>query len=52
MAGARGILVPNDATRRDEIAQAPEVARDLGEAVDRVLGVDHLPLPVAVEATA
>jgi len=36
-AGARGILVPNPVTRRAEIVEAPEVARDLGEAVDRLL---------------
>jgi HAD superfamily hydrolase (TIGR01662 family) len=36
-AGVRPILVPNDVTRRDEIAAAPEVARDLVEAADRLL---------------
>lgn len=36
-AGARGILVPNAVTRHAEIEDAPEIARDLGEAVDRVL---------------
>jgi D-glycero-D-manno-heptose 1,7-bisphosphate phosphatase len=35
--GARPILVPTDVTRRDEVDAAPEVARDLSEAVDRVL---------------
>jgi histidinol-phosphate phosphatase family protein len=37
-AGARAILVPNDATRREEVVAAPEVAADLVEAVDRILG--------------
>jgi histidinol-phosphate phosphatase family protein len=37
-AGARGVLVPNAATRREEIEAAPEVAADLGAAVDRLLG--------------
>jgi histidinol-phosphate phosphatase family protein len=37
-AGARGVLVPTPRTRRDEIDAAPEVAKDLGEAVDRLLG--------------
>ncbi len=37
-AGVRPILVPNGVTRRDEIAAAPEVARDLVEATDRLLG--------------
>ena len=32
-AGARGILVPTPATRRDEIACAPEVARTLTDAI-------------------
>jgi histidinol-phosphate phosphatase family protein len=35
--GARPILVPTEVTRREEVAAAPEVARDLNEAVDRVL---------------
>ena len=38
-AGARAVLVPNGVTRPEEIARAPEVARDLAAAVDRVLGV-------------
>jgi HAD superfamily hydrolase (TIGR01662 family) len=38
-AGARGILVPTAATRPAEIAEAAEVARDFGEAVDRILAV-------------
>jgi HAD superfamily hydrolase (TIGR01662 family) len=37
-AGARGILVPNAATRPEEVAAAPEVAPDLETAVARVLG--------------
>ncbi|GGO76389.1 D-glycero-alpha-D-manno-heptose-1,7-bisphosphate 7-phosphatase [Nonomuraea cavernae] len=36
-AGARGILVPTRQTRPEEIQDAPEVAEDLTEAVDRVL---------------
>ncbi|MEA2290636.1 MAG: hypothetical protein QOD55_2633 [Solirubrobacteraceae bacterium] len=37
-AGARGVLVPTARTRREEIAAAPERARDLAEAVDLLLG--------------
>jgi histidinol-phosphate phosphatase family protein len=37
-AGARGVLVPNDATRHEEVAAAPEVAPDLVGAVDLLLG--------------
>ena len=37
-AGARAILVPTPVTRPDEVAAAPEVARDLREAVDHLLG--------------
>lgn len=37
-AGARSILVPTAATRREEVEAAPEVAADLGDAVDRLLG--------------
>jgi histidinol-phosphate phosphatase family protein len=37
-AGARPILVPTTATRREELRWAPEVAKDLGSAVDRLLG--------------
>jgi histidinol-phosphate phosphatase family protein len=36
-AGARAILVPTPVTRRDEVVTAPEVAHDLGEAVDLLL---------------
>ncbi|MET9337918.1 MULTISPECIES: D-glycero-alpha-D-manno-heptose-1,7-bisphosphate 7-phosphatase [unclassified Nonomuraea] len=35
-AGARAIMVPTPRTRPSEIAAAPEVARDLREAVERV----------------
>jgi histidinol-phosphate phosphatase family protein len=37
-AGARAILVPTQRTRREEIEAAPEVAPDLGSAVDLLLG--------------
>jgi len=37
-AGARGVLVPNADTQRAEIDRAPEVAADLGAAVDLLLG--------------
>lgn len=37
-AGARPVLVPNAATMEAEIARAPEVAPDLGAAVDLLLG--------------
>jgi hypothetical protein len=36
-AGARGILVPTPVTLPAEVAAAPEVAADLGAAVDAVL---------------
>jgi len=36
--GARGVLVPTPRTRREEVAAAPERARDLDEAVDLLLG--------------
>jgi histidinol-phosphate phosphatase family protein len=36
-AGARAILVPNERTRKEEIAQAPLVANDLDHAVRAVL---------------
>jgi histidinol-phosphate phosphatase family protein len=36
-AGARAVLVPTARTRREEVAAAPEVARDLEDAVDRLL---------------
>ena len=37
-AGARAVLVPTTKTRREEIVAAPEVARDLPEAVELLLG--------------
>jgi histidinol-phosphate phosphatase family protein len=37
-AGARGLLVPTPATRRDEVDRAPRVADSLSDAVDLVLG--------------
>jgi HAD superfamily hydrolase (TIGR01662 family) len=37
-AGARSVLVPTPATRAEEVAGAPEVASDLGAAVDLLLG--------------
>jgi histidinol-phosphate phosphatase family protein len=36
--GARAVLVPTPRTRRTEILAAPEVAPDLGRAVDLLLG--------------
>jgi histidinol-phosphate phosphatase family protein len=37
-AGARSVLVPTAATRAEEVARAPEVAPDLGAAIDLLLG--------------
>jgi phosphoglycolate phosphatase-like HAD superfamily hydrolase len=37
-AGARAVLVPTPATRPEEVAAAPVMARTLLEAVDHVLG--------------
>jgi histidinol-phosphate phosphatase family protein len=37
-AGARGVLVPTEVTRPEEVARAPEVAVGLMDAVDRLLG--------------
>jgi HAD superfamily hydrolase (TIGR01662 family) len=37
-AGARSVLVPNGATRPEEVASAPLVATDLAEAVDLIVG--------------
>jgi len=45
-AGARGILVPTPVTKADEVGSAPEVAADLGAAVDLLLG--GLPVPPSV----
>jgi histidinol-phosphate phosphatase family protein len=40
-AGARGVLVPTERTRREEIAAAAEVAPDLRHAVDLLLEADR-----------
>jgi histidinol-phosphate phosphatase family protein len=40
-AGARPVLVPTPATRAEEVAAAPEVAGDLTEAVDLLLGPEQ-----------
>lgn len=40
-AGARGVLVPTQKTRPEEVEAAPEVARDLGEAVNLLLGEER-----------
>ena len=37
-AGARGVLVPTPHTRPEEVAAATEVAADLGEAVELLIG--------------
>jgi histidinol-phosphate phosphatase family protein len=42
-AGARAILVPAAATRRDEVLAAPELAPDLEAAVDILLGAEPEP---------
>ncbi|MER7370696.1 D-glycero-alpha-D-manno-heptose-1,7-bisphosphate 7-phosphatase [Nonomuraea wenchangensis] len=44
-AGARGILVPTAVTLPEEIDQAPEVAGDLADVVDRVLSDAEGPVP-------
>lgn len=36
-AGARGVLVPTERTRPEEVAEAPETAPDLATAVERAL---------------
>ncbi|WP_246079858.1 D-glycero-alpha-D-manno-heptose-1,7-bisphosphate 7-phosphatase [Nonomuraea mesophila] len=47
-AGARGILVPTKETRPEEIDEAPEVADDLTDVVERVLNdVSEAPVPAA-----
>jgi histidinol-phosphate phosphatase family protein len=46
-AGARPVLVPTPATRSEEVAAAPEVAGDLTEAVDLLLGPAPLPAHAA-----
>ena len=38
VAGARGVLVPSRATRQEEVAAAPEVAADLVQAVELLIG--------------
>jgi len=45
--GARGILVPTPQTLREEIRHAPEVAADLFDVADRVLGDVVTATPVA-----
>jgi histidinol-phosphate phosphatase family protein len=40
-AGARGVLVPTQKTRPEEVAAAPEVAPTLGAAVDLLLGAER-----------
>jgi histidinol-phosphate phosphatase family protein len=39
-AGARPVLVPTAVTRREEVLAAPELAPDLGAAVDLLLGAE------------
>ena len=46
-AGAAGVLVPTEQTRRDEIAAADVVAPTIGAAVDLVLGARPGPAAVA-----
>jgi HAD superfamily hydrolase (TIGR01662 family) len=46
-AGARPLLVPTPATRAEEVAAAPEVAGDLTEAVDLLLGPAPAPAHAA-----
>ncbi|GAA3239469.1 D-glycero-alpha-D-manno-heptose-1,7-bisphosphate 7-phosphatase [Nonomuraea helvata] len=46
-AGARGILVPTQQTRLEEVEQAAEVADDLTDVVDRVLSDMEGPVPAA-----
>jgi hypothetical protein len=51
-AGARGVLVPTERTRLEEVAAAPDVARDLAAAVDLLLDgrheTDPRPVPIGV----
>jgi hypothetical protein len=51
-AGARGILVPTEVTRPEEIDQAPEVADNLIEVVDRVLTDAEDPVPAGARIAA
>jgi D-glycero-D-manno-heptose 1,7-bisphosphate phosphatase len=46
-AGARAVLVPTAVTRQEEVAAAPEVAPDLGAAVDLVLAARSASAPGA-----
>jgi D-glycero-D-manno-heptose 1,7-bisphosphate phosphatase len=46
-AGARPLLVPTAVTRQEEVAAAPEVAPDLGAAVDLVLAARSASAPGA-----
>nr|WP_203916573.1 HAD-IIIA family hydrolase [Rugosimonospora africana] len=49
-AGATGLLVPTEATRAAEVAQAPAVVASLGDAVDWILAREsllHPPVPAA-----
>ncbi|GAA5183197.1 HAD-IIIA family hydrolase [Rugosimonospora acidiphila] len=49
-AGATGLLVPTEATRAAEVAQAPAVVGSLGDAVDWILAREsllHPPVPAA-----
>ena len=41
-AGARAVLVPTAQTRAEEVAAAPEVAADLADAVERLIGPRRL----------
>ncbi|MER7502597.1 HAD family hydrolase [Nonomuraea pusilla] len=50
-AGARGILVPTEVTREEEIRDAPEVAGNLLDAVDRVLSDLDGPVAAAGAST-
>ncbi|MFG3438678.1 D-glycero-alpha-D-manno-heptose-1,7-bisphosphate 7-phosphatase [Nonomuraea sp. NPDC047897] len=49
-AGARGILVPTEVTRPEEVEQAPEVAADLTDVADRVLNDLEAATPVGAGA--
>jgi phosphoglycolate phosphatase-like HAD superfamily hydrolase len=49
-AGARGILVPTEVTRPEEVEQAPEVAADLTDVADRVLSDLEAATPVGAGA--
>jgi histidinol-phosphate phosphatase family protein len=60
-AGATGVLVPNDVTRRSEVEAAPRVARNLADAVSRwalpthpvsASGAEREPRPVPESVSA